>query len=564
MFDSIRFDRARAAAFISLLLAGSALSSEPVRAYEATQAEADRIRATYELYFGKPEAGRPGFVDVRPAGDSYDLTFDFSSFIDKLNATGAFKIGFDKMQTKIVPQPDGSWKQTIDAFPKFTFEANGSHMEGGYEGVASESVFDLGTMMLKSSSIKAKRLFVKSEQAATDNGPGASAEVSYDDLDSNFTGQPSAIAEAVDIAGTQKVAKVSETVKVEGGPGQPEVTIGLAAYDYTSNVRLTGLRHVALLDLWRWYVAQSATGKPVAEADPAGLKTRIAKLDAVFEELSGTTSVRDVGLESPFAIGGIKTITSAISTSGLTRAGRASFDMDISGFSAHSILLPGWSSKLMPTDLGIHVKGDGWNLADPFATWLQLVEFPNPRALTPEEQAKVFAQMLPKGTASVDFGGTRIAGALWNVTVDGRVDAGSAGAKGEIVVRAQGFGAVSGRLAEIRNDKTANELRGAIEMATMMAAKDGDALVWRFGFDGENVTLNGNPFGAAPKPAPTQQVAPPPAEKPGKAQKGGKAPKSGKVPATEDDEDGGKKSLEKERSGEDGKSSTGKKLQKGI
>jgi hypothetical protein len=52
-------------------------------------------------------------------------------------------------------------------------------------------------------------------------------------------------------------------------------------------------------------------------------------------------------------------------------------------------------------------------------------------------------------------------------------------------------------------------------MATTLAVREGDAQVWRFAFDGAAVTLNGQPFGAAPQkaePAPEKPQAEEPAE----------------------------------------------------
>lgn len=501
-------------------------SATAVHAFQATEAEAERFRAAFEAYVGKPTPGKPRLIDVRPAGDAYDLVLDFDAFIAPFNALGGPKITFGAMTSKLTPEPNGMWKQSFTTFPPFVLEDATSRTRASYEGLVAEGIFDPEKIYFPSTTLKATRLVAVSEQHGTDDSKvAATAEVAYEGLDLVAKATPSASGDALDGTVTQKIARVIETVKVSSGPNMPEVTISIGAYDYDSDVRITGMRHGAALELWRWFVA-NGTGTAVA-TDPAGFKQRLAALGTVFDEMSGTSRVRDIGLESPFAIGGAKTMSTSISTTGVTKEGRGGFTFDIGGLTVHSMFLPGWSAKLMPTDLALRVKGDGWNFADPFAKWLELVDFAKPHALTPDEQAKIVAIMLPKGNATVDVTGTRIAGADWSVTADGRVDVGPAGAKGEIVVRAEGLDAVSQRLADIRNDKYASDLRTALGAASMTAARDGAAHVWRFGFDGEKVSMNGmvisdKPAEAAPVPTPPVEATPVPPKKsaPGKGEKG--------------------------------------------
>lgn len=508
-------------------------SATAAHAFQATEAEAERFRAAFEAYVGKPTPGKPRLIDVRPAGEAYDLVLDFDAFIAPFNALGGPKITFGAMTSKLTPEPNGMWKQSFTTFPPFVVEDATSRTRASYEGLAAEGIFDPEKIYFPSTTLKATRLTALSEQRGGDDSKvAATAEVTYEGLDLVAKASPSPSGDALDGTVTQKIARVIETVKVAGGPGMPEVTISIGAYDYDSDVRITGMRHGAALELWRWFVA-NGVGTAVA-SDPAGFRQRLAALGTIFDEMSGTSRVRDIGLESPFAIGGAKTMSMSIASTGVTKEGRGGFSFDIGGLTVHSMFLPGWSAKLMPTDLALRVAGDGWNFADPFAKWLELVDFAKPHALTPDEQAKILAIMLPKGAATVDVTGTRIAGANWSVTADGRVDVGPAGAKGEIVVRAEGLEAVSQRLADIRNDKHAADLRTALGAASMTAARDGAAHVWRFGFEGEKVSMNGmvisdKPSEAAPAPTPPVEATPVPPKKsePGKGNPKGEQPGKG-------------------------------------
>lgn len=473
-------------------------------AVEATQAEADRIRNSIEDYIGHPDPGAPRIVDVLPKGDAYDLIIDVDPWLAALKTPGGFEMKLGRVTSRLEPLPDGTWRQSIDSFPTMLFSAGGGHSEGRYEGLFSEGVFDPAKLYFPRTTMRAARLSFTSEHPKDEKGTGAAAEVVEEGLDFVATAAPATTGTGVDVAISQKVAKITETVRTTGAAesGIPDMTFTFATSDHVSDMHIDGFRNREALDLWKWAVANH--GFEAAKTDPAAFKQRLAALGPLFDRFGGTSLLQNIGVETPFGFGGATTVKVAMDTTGLGRDGRFDFGFDLTELKLHTMLAPAWAIRLLPTDITLRTRAEGWNLADAVSAWLGIVDFANPRPLTPEETARLTALVLPKGTASVDLTGNHVKGALWDVALDGRLDAGPAGAKGDVTIRATGLDAVTAALSEPR-DANAQQALGALSLATTLAVREGDAHVWRFAFDGDVVTLNGKPFGPQKKAEPTPE-----------------------------------------------------------
>jgi len=479
----------------------------PAGAVEATQAEADRIRSAIEDYIGHPAPGAPRIVDVRPKGEAYDLIIDVTPWLALLKAPNGLDIKLGPIQTKLEPLPDGTWRNSLDTFPSMSFQVGNDRSQAGYEGLFAEGIFDPATLGFSRTTMRAAKLTATSEHSKDEKGTGAIAEVSEEGLELEATATPSASGNGLDLVAKQKIAKVTETVRTTGAAesGVPDMTMTFSASDNGADMRIDGLRNKEILDLWKWLVANH--GFEAAKSDPAAFKQRLAALGPLFDRMAGTTLLQNLGVETPFGFGGAKTMKVTLDSTGLGRDGRFDFGFDLTELKLHTMLAPAWAVRLLPTDINLRSHAEGWNLAEVVSAWLGIVDFANPRPLTDEETARLLALALPKGAASVDLTGNHLKGALWDVTVDGKLDAGPAGAKGAITIRATGLDAVTAALSEPR-DENAKQALAAVTVATALAVREGDAQVWRFAFDGSAVTLNGQPFGATPQKAEPTPEAP--------------------------------------------------------
>ena len=490
-----------------------------VRAYEATQAEADRIRTGLEDYLGHPAPGAPRVLDVRPKGDGYDLEIDFDALAAPLKAGAALELKLGRSISRLIPLPDGTWRQTLDSFPPMSFTVGTDTTEFHYEGLTTDGVYDPARNIFTSSNLKAARLVGTSTHPKDDKGPRIDVEIAQEGLGFAVVATPAASG-GIDITGTQTVAKLTETIRTSEstGDGVPDMNFVIAAGEQKVDVRIAGLRFAEILEIWKFAVAHR--GAKDLGADQAALKQRLTALGPVFERFAAEGTTRDIGIETPFGFGGAKMMAVSWDMTGATREGRFDFTTRIEDFKLHSLLLPAWVGRLLPTALELRGHGEGWNFADALSTWLSVVDLANPDAIAPDQTARILTQILPKGTAAVDLDGNRIHAALWDLAIDGHIDTGPAGNKGSLTLKATGLDRVVGQLSEIRTDQNAQTALGGLNGVMALATREGDAWLWRFAFDGATTTLNGQPFGATPEPAPAPEEKP--KQKPGKSGDGQK------------------------------------------
>jgi hypothetical protein len=396
------------------LALGSTILAGPTAggAVEATQADADRIRNAIEDYIGHPAPGAPRIVDVLPKGEAYDLIIDIDPWLALLKTPGGLDIKFGRIPTKLEPLPDGTWRNSLDSFPPMSFSIGNDRSEGHYEGLFAEGIFDPAKLYFTRTTMRAAKLMATSEHPKDDKGTGAVAEVSEEGLDLVATSTPAASGTGVDMVATQKIAKFTETIRTTGAAesGVPDMTMTFSASDNSADMHFNGLRNREILDLWKWLVANH--GFEAAKSDPAAFKQRLAALGPLFDKVGGTSLLQNIGVETPFGFGGAKTLKVTTDATGLGSDGRFDFGVDITDFKLHTMLAPAWAIRLLPTELNLRTHAEGWNAGDAISAWLGIVDFANPRPLTPEETARLTALALPKGAAAIDLAGNHLKGAL--------------------------------------------------------------------------------------------------------------------------------------------------------
>lgn len=504
MRDSKFIRRAALALSLPLVLAHPLAG----RAAEATQAEADRLRSALEEYIGRPAAGAPRLLEIRPKGEAYELDFDLDALLAPLVAGTGVPIETGHVTGRLIPQTDGTWRHVVDGFPTFSMTTGTDRTEAHYDGLTAEGIFDPSRLYFTTTTMRATRLTARSNHPGNGEGPSVEAVIAQDGIDFSGTAKPAASGTGVDVVATQKVARLTESVETSATASVPAMTLTLGASDYVVDMRVDALRNAEILDLWKWFVAHG--GSEGIKTDPTGFKQRVLALGPLFERFDIKGRLVDFGVETPFGIGGAKQMSYAMDGTGLGRDGRIAISFTVSDFKLFSMLLPGWTSKVVPTDVTLNGSASGWSLGEALALALELNDPARPHPPTAEEAERIRAAVLPKRTVAFDYAGTRIRNALYDVTIDGHMDVVDDRPKGEVTIRATGVDDVARALAEPR-DPNAQKLAATLAMASAMATRDGAAHVWRLTFDGDAVNLNGMPL-ASPKPTETAPSARPPEE----------------------------------------------------
>jgi hypothetical protein len=490
-----RLVRFAAPALITSLVAPAA------QAAEATAAGAAALVATFETYLGRAEPGAPPVVTVTPKGESYALDLDLDALARPLRGLGV-DLRAGHWRATLTPLADGTWRQQMDAIaPIAAALPAGQTVEARFDGVASDGIFDPKLAGFTTQATTVATMTTRSSKAAANGEPAIEMEEVRSGFRLEGTMRPSAAGPGIDADLRQSVGKATQTISLSGaGGGVPDMTFSFAIDEMKGDVGFSGLRSLGLLGLWSHLVARHApedftTGQ-------GALKARIRDVLPLFDRFRQSVAARALSVETPFGFGGAREIGMSVDTSGLVRDGRFEVATHFDGVEVHSMLMPGWIGKLIPSEIALALRGSGHDLATPAAVFLDAADFAAATPLSPEKKAEIEALFLPRGTMELDFAGNRVRGAGWEVTLEGRLTVGTAGPVGALTVRATGLDAVERILSDPKAGAQGQEALTALQTATALAERKDRILVWRFDIDKEAVAVNGQPLTSDGKAAP--------------------------------------------------------------
>ena len=484
----------------SILLAG-VLAALPLPALaQATADEAARLQAIGETYFGKPAAGEPGVVTVTVEGDHYRAGLDMATLVRRLMASApadvASKFTFDwpAPSLALAPRGDGTWRFWDHRIPKLTLDADGQRTELVTEGIEFETITDPATGVTPSMKGRFARVTATSTIKKPDDPMAVTSESVSADVTVDGSARPAATPGAVDVVVHQTVGSLLYAIETSGGAndGIPDMRVALTGGRRDDVMGVRGLRYPALLDLWAHLVAHHE--REDFTTGQGALKAKIAAALPIFEQATQKIAATDFALESPFGIAKAAKAALDFDLAGLTRDGRFTLSMGLSGFQAYSLFMPKWSQKLVPSDMTLTGRVSGYDVATPLSHVLEHSDFAAEKPMKPEDEAKVAALFLPRGVVEIVVDGNRLTGPLYDLTVDGRMTAGPDGAKGAVTVKAKGLDKVADHLAKAERDEQSKALAGMVAVARQFAERKGDEHVWRFDFDGNRVAVNGKPL----------------------------------------------------------------------
>ena len=456
----------------------------------ADRAGADRLRTTLEDHLGRPAAGEAPVVTVTPVGDDYELALDFDRLAAPLKIPG-LELKLGRSVSRLTEKPDGTWLWRADALQPLSWSHAGQKGSIAFEGFTAEGDFSPALASFTRKTMKVARIVTEQSVPAEGDTPRIDIRRTDEAIDFSATAAPAASGQGVDAAYTQKTGALVETFAISEtqAAGLPEMEATLKVAGSTSSGTVTGVRTAAVFGMWRHLVAHHAPEDFTAGQAP--FKERIRALGPLFEKFRHTTALERVEFETPVGFGSAGRIEVTVDTTGATREGAADFAMSIAELKIHSLFVPGWAGRLIPSDLTLRGSATGWDAAAPLAAFLDTADFSKAPPLSDEDSARIAALALPKGAVDVVFEGNRMASPTWDISVDGRLSVTATGARGTVTVRATGLDRAGQALRDPKagdaGRKAADEIAKAI---TFAETKDG-ALVWAFVFEGAAVSVNG-------------------------------------------------------------------------
>lgn len=512
----------------ALLLAGALAAPATTTARAADAAGADRLRDQLEAYLGHPRPGEPSAITVTALGDDYELAIDFDRLAAPLRGLG-FEMKLGRSLSRLAPRPDGTWVWRSDRFEPISWTYQGQTGRVAFEGWRAEGDFSPALSAFTRQTLKADRVIVEQSVPAADDKPRVDIRKTDEGLEMKVAATPATGGAGVDVTLEQTTRATIETFGLTEGKaaGVPDMEATLKVGPTRLAASWQGLRTEALLGLWRHLVAHH---------DPAdfttgqvAFKTAIRDLGPLFERLNHRFTIDSVEVETPVGFGSIGRVEATVDAAGATAAGRADVAVTLTGFEMHSLFIPAWANRLIPRDLVLHAEVAGWDAAAALTAFLDRADFAAEKPLDDAGAAAVLAGLLPKGTVTIDLAGNRLKSTDWDVSLDGRLVAGSAGVDGEITLRAVGLEAAATALRDPAAGEAGKTAADQIALALAFAETENGRLTWRFAFHGPDVSVNGRSLTSAPG----SQAAP---KSPAAKDAGPSVGKKG-VPAHQEEED---------------------------
>lgn len=487
-----RFARLALVPAVLLPFAGGPAAADP--------AEVDRLKTMLESYVGRPAAGEPSAVAVTQVGDDYEIAVDLDRLAAPLKALG-LDARLGRNVSRLTRRSDGTWAWRGDTFDPWSWSAAGQTGRLAFQGYHAEGIFDPALAAFRSQTMTIDR--IASEQTVPPEGETPRIAIAKTDEGVRLTASaaPAASGAGVDATVVQTTRSTAETFSLSEGLAQgiPDMEATLKVASTRIEANIDGFRTDPFLAMWRHLVAHHAPED--FKAGQAALKARIADLGPLFEHLHETASADGIEFETPVGFGSIGRASISLDTAGATEMGKVDFTLALTGVELHSLFIPGWAARLIPTDVTLHATASGWNAKNALAAFLEKADFAAEKPLSDAASAEIRDLLLPRGTVEIDLSGNRIHASSWDMTLDGHLTAGEIGATGSITIRAVGLDAAANALRDPKAGPEAAKAAAEIEQAISLAeARDG-ALWWRFDFDGTAVSVNGHALveGTTPK-----------------------------------------------------------------
>ncbi|MCE1236586.1 MAG: hypothetical protein LWW93_09540 [Hyphomicrobiales bacterium] len=528
----------------SIALATTLVAPLGAIAFAVDNGEADRLRAAFEDFLGRPKPGEPSAVAVTPLGDDYELSIDFDRLAAPLKSVDVdLKLG--RHVARLAPKPDGQWAWRSDRFEPVSWAIKGQTGRLALEGWRAEGEFSPALASFTRHTGHADRIVAEQTAPAHGETPRVDVRRVDEGLDLAWSAVPGASGAGVDAKLRQTLRSTTETFAISEGvaAGVPDMTATLKIGPSTTTAELAGLRSAAVLGLWRHLVAHH--DKSDLTAGQAEVKARLRDLGPLFERLRQTTAIERVELETPVGFGEIGRVEVGLDAAGATEKGEADLTISLAGLEVHSLFIPAWASRLIPRDLVLHAKASGWDAASALALWLDRADFAA-GPLSDADAAAVLKKLLPAGHVVIDFTGNRVKATDWTLDLDGGLVTGPDGATGAVTVSARGLESAASALRDPAAGEAGKQAADQIGLALSFAEKRDGAFVWRFEVNGDAVSVNGRPLSgggssSGARPEPLKGTPPATPNAPSKKVDAGKTPSktiAGKsVPADAEDDD---------------------------
>ncbi len=326
----------------------------------ATQIQQDLARYT------SPAAFEKGILKVTPDSTGYRIDIDLKplvALIPEMPELGdGFKLDVTPYSILVSPRPDGTWAvsgNTLVPDGKYELTTPDVTVKGEWTvaGGKHSGIYDPALAAYTSGEASLSSMSFKGED------PTGRRILNYGA--STFTVSGTANPNGgVDVISRQEIAGFDDMQQFQLPDGAgTSVPVSTKAPSMTANMKGTGVRSRALLDLLAFGVANNDEAK--IKANQAELKTLLLAALPLWESIMGAQDMDKLAITTPMGSLNAERINVSFSGHGVRDDGEMALGVKLDTMRISSLFMPAWAPPLLPTYVDFNLKVDNLDLDQP-------------------------------------------------------------------------------------------------------------------------------------------------------------------------------------------------------
>lgn len=463
----------------------------PVAAAEINDKGARTLKESL-IHFLPDTVKSTGFLTVKPAGERYEISYDFAKLLKSINKKDFTVSGLKPYSVFAAPLDNGQWKFNSDSDMNFTVkgkrpDGKPTNLSYSVTDMVFSGIFDPAISYFRSGEVTSGPLRMVSK-----SGP-EEVEASVAGMNYSLASAASAAAGGTDFTGKGSFLRFYERIAT---PETPPIQVRAESLDF--DVGVQGVMAEKIRTLVAFMLALIEDEKP-SQAEITRLKDLIRGAMPFFTALSEKISFNQFTVASPIGDFGIDKLDYTFTMSEPAAATRIGFGARIENISTPDGIIPPLYAQLVPDMAEVEVGVADLNFQRFIDTFME-IDFSKPGALPDAEGERLGKAFLDDGQLTVDFPRVAAKSALYDVEASGKVK-GYPDEKDRYTLETSILARDIDKLiqyfqAAAKSDPEFNQVSFAIMMAKGMAKTEPDGrLRWDVKFeDGKSFSVNGQPI----------------------------------------------------------------------
>jgi hypothetical protein len=393
--------------------AAAVFSAAPVAAAEINSQGAEVLKQNLSGFL--PDQARDsGFLKVVPAGNRYEVIYDFAKLLATIDSKDFKVSGLKPFSVFAIPVANGMWKLNSDSNTNFTVSGNmadgkSTTLDYSITDMVFSGIFDPAISYLRSGEATSGPIRVVSR-----SGPDEEFEASFAGMNYSLGSTDSAKQGSLDFTGKGSFSRFYERISV---PETPPMQIRAESLDF--DVGVEGVTAAKLRDLVN-FVLTLADGDEPSEAQLTELKRQIRGAMPFFTALSEKITFNKFAVASPMGDFGLGKLDYSLTMTEPSEATRIGVGARVENISTPAGLIPDVYAPLVPDMAEMEVGIADLNVTR-FVDTLMEMDVSKPGPLPDGEGERLGQAFLQDGQLTVDFPKIVAKSALYEIEASGEI-----------------------------------------------------------------------------------------------------------------------------------------------